>query len=400
MRTKVLFLSLWAVSTIIVSCNNDSVVDEVPSMPQPRTSETTFSPDVTFNMSANITYNKLLDSFNNKVSRSGNQEQEYPDYYGGAFINDQNNLTVYIYQPNGNVRTSALQSLTQDNNIVTKPCDYSYNYLLGLMQKVRRYKAENPNSELTKKFCLTVLKEIENRVYVYLLDCDKTTIQSFKENISDSPAIYFFEGEKSEMQAANNINPGNGIYYQDSQGTHTGSMGYRAKRNNVMGIVTAGHVASTKGIQLYSSFNGTSKYFGESEYAVISGAVDACFIKTYSGFEGTNILEDANLYAVAMTPAVNTIVNLRSYVGHKWGPIKDLHAEADYGSGLTLTNLMSIDYNETPIGGESGGIVYAVDSSSKLRYTVGLHGGRLAKTGYAYTIKAIEANKALSLTQY
>lgn len=384
----------------MVSCNNDSVVDETPSIPQTRTHEIAVSSDVTFPMNANITFNKLLDSFNNKVSRSDDQEQEYPNYYGGAFINDQGNLTVNVYQPNGNVKVGTLQSLAQDNSIIAKPCDYSYNYLLGLMQKIRKYKADNPNAELTKKFCMTVLKEIENRVYVYLTDCDTVTIQLFKQYISDSPAICFFKGEKSKKQAANNINPGNGIYYQDSQSTHTGSMGYRAKRNNIIGIVTAGHVARSKGIKLYSSFNGTSKYFGESEYTVIGGAVDACFIKTYSGFEGSNIIEDENLYTVAITPAVNTVVNLRSYVGHKWGPIKDLHVDVDYSDGDSFTGLMDIDYNGTTIGGESGGVVYAVDSSSKLRYTVGLHEGTSATTGFAHTTKAIEANKALSLTQY
>lgn len=400
MRTKKIFLSLLVVSTIMVSCNNNFVIDEAPSVPQTRTHEAMISSDVTFQMKANITYNKLLDSFNNKVSRSDNQDQEYPDYYGGAFINDQGILVVNVYQPEKNARATTLQSLAQNNSIITKPCDYSYNYLLDLMQKIRIYKTNNPNSELTKKFCMTVLKEIENRIYVYLLDCDTTTVQAFKENISDAPAICFFKGKKSKKQATNNINPGDGIYYQDSKGTHTGSMGYRAKRNNVNGIVTAGHVARTKGIKLYSSFNGTSKYFGESEYAVLSGAVDACFIKTYSGFEGSNIIGDANLYTVAMTPAVNTVVNLRSYVGHKWGPIKDLHVDVDYSNGDSFTGLMDIEYNKITIDGESGGIVYAVDSSSKLRYTVGLHEGISPTTDYAHTTKAVEINKALSLTQY
>lgn len=117
-------------------------------------------------------------------------------------------------------------------------------------------------------------------------------------------------------------------------------MGYRAKRNGVTGIVTAGHVARTKGIELYASFDGVSKYFGTSEYAVLSGAVDACFIKTYDNFEGTNVVGDEELYTVAMTPAVNTIVNLRSYVGHKWGPIKDLDVDVDYKDGDSFEGLI------------------------------------------------------------
>ena len=106
------------------------------------------------------------------------------------------------------------------------------------------------------------------------------------------------------------------------------------------------------------------------------------------------------LYTVAMTPAVNTVVNLRSYVGHKWGPIKDLDVDVDSLDGDSFEGLMDVLYNEPTLGGESGGVVYAVDSSTGLRFTVGLHEGYSGKTGYSHTTKAVEANKKLNLVQY
>lgn len=58
MKTKDLFLSLVAISSIMVSCNDDFVVDETSSAPQTRVHDITVSPDVTFQMNANITFNK------------------------------------------------------------------------------------------------------------------------------------------------------------------------------------------------------------------------------------------------------------------------------------------------------------------------------------------------------
>lgn len=400
MKAKHLFLSFCAISMFIIGCTNDfDVVESNSSISSQQTRTVINSPDVTFQMKANIAYNNMLNAFNSKVSRSFNEEQMYPDYYGGAYINDKGQLVVNVYGKERSINIeNDLKKIAKDENIITVQCDYSYNYLKSLMGAIRKYKKQNPNSPLTKGFRVTALKEIENRIYVYL--SDESLFQNFKSEISDSPAICLFKADYSEKQAANNLNPGSGIYYQDSEGTHIGSMGYRAKRNGVKGIVTAGHVARTKGIELYASFDGVSKYFGTSEYSVFSGAVDACFIKTYDDFEGTNVVGDEELYTVAMTPAVNTIVNLRSYDGHKWGPIKDLDVDVDYKDGDSFEGLMDILYNEPTINGESGGVVYAVDSSTGLRFTVGLHEGYSTKTGYSHTTKAVEANKTLNLIQY
>lgn len=80
---------------------------------------------------------------------------------------------------------------------------------------------------------------------------DESLFQKFKSEISDSPAICLFKADYSEKQTVNNLNPGSGIYYQDSEGKHTGSMGYRAKRNGVTGIVTAGHEVKSCSILVY-----------------------------------------------------------------------------------------------------------------------------------------------------
>lgn len=77
MKTNKFLLSAFILSLSVISCTNVlDLPDEV------KTNETKVmeeeSVDVTFQMDANLAYNKMLDAFNNKVTRSTNQEQEYP----------------------------------------------------------------------------------------------------------------------------------------------------------------------------------------------------------------------------------------------------------------------------------------------------------------------------------
>lgn len=382
---------------LITSCSDD-VIEDKGVFDTNVTRSMSTSSDVTFPMDGNVAYNNMLKAFNGLVYRNLDlDEQSYPDFYGGAYINKDGKLVVNVCEYSDDIKTS-LRSMAQNNSIIISSCDYSYNYLLELMNDIRKYKSLNPNSDLTKSFRMVALEEVENRLSVYLSDL--SLVNDFKKEISNSPAISFFESDYSEKQAGHTVNPGEGMYVMKNGSTYLSSIGYRVKRNGEVGFVTAGHsVEDAEGNNFFMDFGGTSLYFGEPSYAVTEGAVDAGFVKLIAGFECTNIVGDDELYTVAMTPAVGTVVNLRSFKGHKWGPIKNLFVDVDYQDGDSFKGLMDIEYNEVTVGGESGGVVYAVDSSTGLRFTVGLHEGT-SKEGYAHTTKAVEANKKLALTQY
>lgn len=102
-----------------------------------------------------------------------------------------------------------------------------------------------------------------------------------------------------------------------------------------------------------------------------------------------------------MTPAVGTVVNLRSIKGHRWGPITSIDADVDYleYDGTYFINMIDITFENGPTEkGESGGIIYVVDSATGRRYTVGILEGNHSNTSHA--VKATEINRILELTQY
>lgn len=110
------------------------------------------------------------------------------------------------------------------------------------------------------------------------------------------------------------------------------------------------------------------------------------------------------MFVMAMTPAVGTVINLRSFNGHAYGPITNINKEVNYKENVaiveTFTGLIEVSFDRMTIKGESGGVVYAIDSSTKKRFVVGvLHGGSTVETK-SYISKALEINKKLGITLY
>lgn len=89
----------------------------------------------------------------------------------------------------------------------------------------------------------------ENRVFVELKDCSNNTINSFRNEVLDSPMLKFVPS-KGDIVAEEAIAPGSGL-----KATSTGSFGYRARLNGQVGLVTAGHVARSVGVSVYKDFD-------------------------------------------------------------------------------------------------------------------------------------------------
>lgn len=397
---KVLF-SLFVLGTIVASCSDEFEIVNGSAVVESRAVSESFS-DVSFPMEANLVYNKLLESFGEKVSRSlDDRELLYPDYYGGSYINE-GKLVINVYNGDSTVINN-LKSKAQSNDIIIHPCNYSYNYLLGIMKKIRSFCASNRSNPLALNIDSYSLEDKENVVTVNLLSCTDADIKNFKENICNDSSISFVKANAPSV-LLESVNPGEGLYYEKDGNTHRSSVGYRCRINNVNGFVTAGHSLEYAGIKVYKDFNGTSLYFGESTVSVQEGAVDAAFVKLYSGFNVTGVVGDSELYPVAMTPAVGTVINLRSFNGHAYGPITNINKEVNYKeNGViveTFTGLIEANFNRMTIEGESGGVSYAIDSSTKKRFTIGiLHGGSTVENK-SYISKALEINKKLGITLY
>lgn len=403
MGMKKVLLLLFALGTLTVSCSDElEVVNDGVAL-ESRAVSSDFV-DVSFPMEANLVYSRLLDSFRENVSRSlDDRVLLYPDYYGGAYIDD-GKLVVNVC--NGHeLAVDKLKNMAQSDDVVIRPCKYSYNYLLDVMSKIRKFCADNRSNPLALNIDSYSLEDKENIVLVNLLNCTDADIKSFKENVCDDSSISFIKVD-GPSALLSSVNPGEGFYYEKNNdgNIHMSSVGYRCKVGNVAGFVTAGHSLEYSGIKVYKDFNGTSSYFGESTISFQEGPVDAAFVKLYSGFDVTGIVGEGELYPVAMTPAVGTTINLRSFKGHAYGPITSVNREVNYRENgvivQTFTGLIEVNFDRMTVKGESGGVVYAIDSSTKKRFIVGLLNGGSTVEAKSYISKALEINKKLGITLY
>lgn len=163
----------------------------------------------------------------------------------------------------------------------------------------------------------------------------------------------------------------------NSNGTSYASVGFRAKIGKTVGIVTAGHAVKLNEV---AYIGGTA--VGKCTISKQGGTADAAFVKTYSNCTPTNYLVGSTYVLSTQTsqPGAGTIINFRGSVsGVKDGVIVSTNA-TDTFNGYSYTNLTTATYTSTK--GDSGGIIYTYISSKDIRYTVGIHLGRIGNTRY------------------
>ena len=87
------------------------------------------------------TLSKLIEGFKQTAARGA--ATIYPDYYGGCFINNQEELVVLVTDESGQAQ---IKSMTENaGNLVFKPCKFSYNQLKQAMDELNDYQTKNDN---------------------------------------------------------------------------------------------------------------------------------------------------------------------------------------------------------------------------------------------------------------
>ena len=335
--------------------------------------------------SAVAAYDELMASFATTYSNSG--EKIYPDYYGGSYINDAGQLIVYVTD---NVQRPAV--LSDNANVVYEPCTYSYNELLSVMDTLNNYKFSRSNDAIASNFNEFGLYDSENRIIVKLDDLSEESIKEFKENVCDSAVIKFEQG-CGPIETEVNVNAGDKISFSGG----SASVGYRVKRDGVVGFVTAGHAANSVGKSIM--YNGTT--IASCEATQQSGNADAAFCAiTNSDYSPTNTLSGTSntLSTTISEPGVGTVINkIGMKTGHTSGKVLSTNVTITFSSGATISNLTSADYESGP--GDSGCVVYSYIGSTGARLTLGIHTGA-SGSGTRYYTKANEVNAALGTSRY
>jgi len=334
-------------------------------------------------------YQNLLRSFSSELTLTAS---DYPDNYGGAYINRQGKLVIHVTK---DVDTSkeGFEKSTQSSEIIIKTCKYSFKELTEIIDKLNSFKAKNPDTEIANNFNAYALLDAENRIVVELDVFSQEHIDKFKKEVSNASCIEFTQSS-GELVNELTLNPGDGI----SASGGGGSVGYRARRSSNNGFVTAAHVATTTSTT--SGANNVSvgsTVVARTTHRQESGSVDAAFCHLISPHTVSNSLGGGTLSTTIDTPAVGTIINKRgASTGTTSGSVLSTNASGTF-DGIPFTNLTTADY--TSAAGDSGGIVYTFYSGPpQVRNVCGIHKGAGGTT--RYYCKAGLINTALSLTMH
>ena len=146
-------------------------------------------------------YNKLMSSFNPDWESQDPAPEEYPEYLGGAFIDNDGRFVVCIVGDTAKYKDEVSKIIGSDD-FMTESCTYSYREMMQVMDDIDSFLSDESvphDHPFIANFAGAVADVFENRVVVRLLEVNDQIVQSFKNDVSNSPAVKFEEGEMPEM---------------------------------------------------------------------------------------------------------------------------------------------------------------------------------------------------------
>lgn len=327
-------------------------------------------------------YNQLLSLWSNHIDKDGNLIIDYPDYYGGAYIDNAKNLVILI-KNNSKLDNENFEILDSDN-VRFENVKYSLKELLDIKSDIK----------LSKDITGIGISLKDNCIKIYTPSSD--TKQSLCKKIistnnmhlpSDCVIIEHSEGIDSPVSA---VQPGSKI----TSGNRTRSVGFWAKDvNGALGIVTAPHDTLTKGTPI--KINGVE--FGKAGMPIFSGNTDAMFVKrSNNSFTATREIPGFrfSLKNSALSLPVGSTIYARGISsGYMTGKIEDIHYTTSYGISDTVVASATCDE------GDSGGIVAGGGNISE-RYVAGIITGKKGDSNKLIYCKAINLLNRLNITIY
>lgn len=379
MKKNLLSVAILILGIAVSSCTDkDNLAGSEPKM-----DNTIDAKDASIEEDALKIYEALNSSF--VSTRSGNKI--YPENYGGNYLDKNGDFVVLIVEGQ---ETKGLDYVPK--GAVIKTCKYSYNELLNILETLKCYKLTD-NREIYNNFLVFYIDDKLNRVIVELTDTSSSAKQAFRENVSNSDAIIFVKAStKTEFPVTpfNNSNCEE-IEYIPSCAIETRaashpflagapfgnvSIGYRAKKDNKIGLVTCGHSKS-----LGMTFKVDGKEIGKITAWMYQGTVDASFIEiTNPDYEGSNQLYkySGSTASGEISPEIKeygvgfTVNKIGKTTQRTWGEIYTTTGHIKKADEtIEFYPMTGARYNAD--NGDSGGIVYSYVSSTDTRYTVGIH---------------------------
>ena len=332
----------------------------------------------------------------NKLFSLNESKVVYPDYFGGMYIDDEENLIIEVVDNLKPKKTNIkyndfaeMINVVDDSNI--KYVKNSYNELEKVNNKIEEYiQSNNPGNILAH-----YIDVVNNKVVVELNDYNEVEIENFRRVVLDSELINFIKGNL--VSVTSTYNPGGALL--DGAGNQSCSIGYRAKLSGKAGFVTAGHCTMAAGASYYN--------YGTIKKRQVFGSVDASFVE--SSHTITNTFQWSNYpyttlstsdYSISDLIYGNIITKVRAKTKATTGKVTNISWSGAIDQGTMTKWFTDMVYtNVYNAGGDSGGVVFVNDNNvAKLLGIV--TGGNKAGANLMIATKASNIKSAFGIVRY
>ena len=184
-------LFVAGIFTLTMSCKQQTQKSE--NVIQPQTETSIQAPE---ERSTDL-HNKLMSSFNPNWEVEEPAPTDYPEYYGGSFIDNDGKFVVCVVG-NPTQHRSEIATILETDDFLTESCNYSYREMMQVMDKIDAFLSDSSiptDHPFLTYFAGAGADVFENRVVVQLTELNDAAIQAFKKDISNSPAVMFEKGD-------------------------------------------------------------------------------------------------------------------------------------------------------------------------------------------------------------
>lgn len=286
-------------------------------------------------------YFSMIESFNSKEGIL------YPDTYGGAFFDENENLTIVITKNDDSIK-DYYRKLTGLKNLGFIVHENSYdelynNYLTTIEDLKNLTKLENKESSVK-------IDIIEGDIDVEIYNMNYIDLNTVKNSFRASSMI-----DVSEMKTNNNfladLDPGHEV--NDSS-----TVGFGATKDGKDGFIMAAHVCSSN---QQITFKDTTSVCGVVKDRDLNSWYDAAWVEASSSYTPTNEIrngKDITAYTTVDLP-IGTWVSFYGKESYTLSGEIDSNDWAGMVGATYFVDLIEVDFgNDCAVNGDSGGPLY------------------------------------------
>lgn len=295
------------------------------------------------------------------------KNESIDDLYGGAYIDSDGKLKVYIKDMKSDF-VKKINAVSSEIEVCLG--EYTLKELTEIKNEIDNFQ-RNRSDKFGETFHAWWLDDSANRIIVAFDELTDEKIKIFKNIVIDSNAIVFTQAKGKAQNEATLLKPGGKITGENGSNY---SIGYAVELNGGKGILTSAH-GSTRKVQAGQKFFYGSNEIGRCLKTELGGSLDVSFVSvTNRNFFISNTIEiiQRELSTEIRYPSAGTIV---FKAGATTGVTSGTILSTNYSGmidGEIFSNLTTTNYNSA--AGDSGGVVFYVPSDG-IRYTVGIHKG-------------------------